>query len=397
MQYAYDGAEVHRFACADRLDLLDLYARGDVLASANFAQVLDRVSPDVVHFHAFTSGVSIRLIERSKEFGAKVVFTYHTPTVSCQRGSLIRFGAEVCDGRLEVNRCCQCVLEGHGLPRLAARGVASMPTLLGTALAAVGFSGRVIVALRMRELLMERHAAFRRLVSEVDRIVAVSSWVQRLLVVNGVSPAKVFLSRHGLTGFDVNAHPLEQRISPTPLRLAFLGRLIPDKGLDLIIEALSIDRTLPVSLDVYGVEQESTDLEYSQKLRSSIVDDSRISFRQPVSNSAVLDTLRNYDALVVPSRVLETGPLVVLEAFAAGIPVIGADLGGVAELVTHDVDGLLVRTNSAEVWADTLGLLVRDGQLLSRLRARVVRPRSMRIVAHEMASIYREICAGADS
>ncbi len=56
----------------------------------------------------------------------------------------------------------------------------------------------------------------------------------------------------------------------------------------------------------------------------------------------MVDTLASYDATVVPSQWLETGPLIVLESFAAGTPVIGSNLGGVAELVSHDRDGWLV-------------------------------------------------------
>ena len=52
--------------------------------------------------------------------------------------------------------------------------------------------------------------------------------------------------------------------------------------------------------------------------------------------------LSRIDVLAVPSQWLETGPLVVLEAFAAGTPVIGSDLGGIRELVSDGRDGLLV-------------------------------------------------------
>ena len=45
--------------------------------------------------------------------------------------------------------------------------------------------------------------------------------------------------------------------------------------------------------------------------------------------------MANFDLLAVPSQWMETGPIVVLEAHAVGTPVLGANLGGIAELVHH--------------------------------------------------------------
>jgi glycosyltransferase involved in cell wall biosynthesis len=102
----------------------------------------------------------------------------------------------------------------------------------------------------------------------------------------------------------------------------------------------------------------------------------------------VIPLLKEYDLVAVPSRWLETGPLVVLEAFAAGVPVLGSDLGGIAELVEHDVNGLLVPPSSVADWQRALCRFLDDPTLLSRLRAGVRPPRSMETVAREMQAVY---------
>ena len=99
----------------------------------------------------------------------------------------------------------------------------------------------------------------------------------------------------------------------------------------------------------------------------------------------MLAALAQHDVLAVPSQCLETGPLVVLEAFAAGTPVIGANLGGIAELVTDGVDGLLVEPAA---WATTLQRCATDRDLLPRLRAGIRPPRTMATVADEMLALY---------
>ncbi len=101
--------------------------------------------------------------------------------------------------------------------------------------------------------------------------------------------------------------------------------------------------------------------------------------------------LRDYDLLVVPSQWLETGPLVVLEAFAAGIPVLGSRLGGIAELVKDGENGILVEADSVAAWAAALNRLSRESELLRRLRSGVRPPRTMADVAEEMLALYHSI------
>jgi glycosyltransferase involved in cell wall biosynthesis len=81
--------------------------------------------------------------------------------------------------------------------------------------------------------------------------------------------------------------------------------------------------------------------------------------------------------------------MVVLEAFAAGVPVIGSNLGGIAELVQHEVNGILVEPASVVAWSQQLQRLCQDRQLLMRLGAGIKSPQTMEAVAAQMLSIYQ--------
>jgi glycosyltransferase involved in cell wall biosynthesis len=74
------------------------------------------------------------------------------------------------------------------------------------------------------------------------------------------------------------------------------------------------------------------------------------------------------DWVIVPSIWWETGPLVVLEAFQHGRPVITSDIGGMSEKVTDGVNGLHFRTKDPESLADTMRRAATDPQLWPRLR-----------------------------
>jgi glycosyltransferase involved in cell wall biosynthesis len=98
----------------------------------------------------------------------------------------------------------------------------------------------------------------------------------------------------------------------------------------------------------------------------------------------------------VPSRYMETGPIVVQEARALGIPVMGADLGGISERVEDGVDGWLLPFDDPEPWADAIREAATDRAKLARLSANMRRKRSQDDVASEMATLYRQILAGRE-
>ncbi|HBY62993.1 MAG TPA: hypothetical protein DEH78_24480, partial [Solibacterales bacterium] len=133
-----------------------------------------------------------------------------------------------------------------------------------------------------------------------------------------------------------------------------------------------------------------------ERLRA-LASGSRIRLLPPIPSTEVQPLLAaQYDALMAPSQWLETGPLVVLEAFAAGLPVIGSNLGGIAELVTSGTDGLLVEPADTGAWTAAMVRLASEPGLLERLREGVRPPKTMADVAIEMEGLYQRLApAGA--
>jgi glycosyltransferase involved in cell wall biosynthesis len=387
-----DGLSVYRFAVAgDGQSLRSLYGGGDRTATRDFERILDEERPEIVHLHAFTSGVSPRLARDVKQRGLGLVFTYHTPTVSCARGTLLRWGRSVCDGQLRVHTCARCTLHGLGVSAPAATLVGSVPPRLGSVLDRLGLAGGLWTGLRMTELLKLQQAAFRSFTGSTDRIVVLCQWARDLLTRNKVPTEKISLSRHGLTRLGSTPARLPRAAGRT--RVAFVGRLDPTKGVDVLIRAVRSAPSLNLELDIYGLVQGESSGDYVQHVRSLADGDTRIRFCAPVPSHTVPSLLAEYDALAVPSCWLETGPLVVLEAFAAGIPVLGSRLGGIAELIRHDVDGLLVESGSVVNWTATLSRVVAEAGLLGRLRTGVRPPRTMEVVADDMLMVYRAAVA----
>lgn len=383
--YVHDGIPVYRFRVdASVADVSELYAADASIDATGFMQRLAAESPDILHVHGYTRAVSKKIIAAVKSHGIPIVFTYHTPTATCMRGSLMLHGATICDGALNATRCAACMLQSHGVPRVAAEIAARMPAATGKRLPA----SKLATALRMRGLIELRHDGVRDFLSAADRVVAPSAWVADLLRRLNVPTWKIVRSGQGTAIPAVAAEPWRL---PGPIRLVFFGRIDRAKGLDILLAAFASVPALNAELHVYGIVQPGD--KYARSLWQRAEKDARVSWHDPVPSDVVFAELARYDVAVVPSQALETGPLAVLEAFAAGVPVIGSRLGGIAERVRHEIDGLLVEPRDTRAWAAALQRIVDDASVLPRLRSGVQPPRTMKQVAREMEAVYRDVLA----
>jgi glycosyltransferase involved in cell wall biosynthesis len=116
----------------------------------------------------------------------------------------------------------------------------------------------------------------------------------------------------------------------------FVGRLAPEKGVETLIDAL---RTMkdPIPLKIVGAGPSEA------QLRERSAGGSQVHFLGPQPASVVRELMRDAWVLIVPSRWYEGLPLVVLEGFAAGLPVVASDLGSLSGLIDHERTGLLFR------------------------------------------------------
>lgn len=392
----YDETAVYYFGLDSEAGFDEAHGRPDAVAAANFRAVLESWVPDVVHLHAYSSAVSVLLVDEARRAGCRVVYTYHTPTASCARGTMMHRDCTPCDGKLNVTRCTDCVLQRHGVSPMARALLARTPVWMGKLIASCGRRGGAWTALRMRLLQSEGQQRFHEFVDKVDRVVAVCDWVARVLRRNGVNEPRLLLSRQGLpyapersvSGSPVGSEHKRVRTASHPLRICFFGRIDPTKGIDVLVRALGSVRHCNVRLDIYGILQGDASA-YSRELDAMLARDPRITLKTPLAADRVVAAMRLYDLVAVPSQLLETGPLVVLEAFAAGTPVIGSRLGGIAELVRDGVDGVLVDPEDVGAWALVIADLEKDTQRLTTLRNGISLPRTTAQVAKEMYDLYK--------
>ncbi len=151
-----------------------------------------------------------------------------------------------------------------------------------------------------------------------------------------------------------------------PLRILFVGNLIPRKGLRHLITALSRLPKAGWLLDVVG--DEAVDRAYAAELRRQIGAaglEGNIRLHGRVSDSELAQRYRAAHLLAVPSY--EGFGIVYLEAMAFGLPVLASVYGGAGEIVDSGVNGLLVEPADADGIAAHLSALARDRERLADL------------------------------
>lgn len=141
--------------------------------------------------------------------------------------------------------------------------------------------------------------------------------------------------------------------------ILFLGRLSYIKGLDTLFSAM---KGIPVPLKVIGTGELKEELEAMKRAWQL----ENVTLRGFLEGSALRKELQECRFVVVPSECYENSPYAVMEAFASGKPVVGSNLGGIAELVGHD-RGLLFTPGRADELREKILLLWNDNELLARL------------------------------
>ncbi|HEX2780142.1 MAG TPA: glycosyltransferase [Gemmatimonadaceae bacterium] len=393
-EYEHDGTRVVRYALGPLEDAGEVHdAAPNRIAVDALHRLFAREKPDVAHLHAYTRGVPLEAGDIARRHGARVVVTYHTPSVTCPIGTLMRDGTTVCDGALLVSRCARSMLRSHGAPALAAGVLGALPTAVGGLVGRLApRAGGLATALRATHLMERRHARVMQHLRAADAVVAPSEWVIGLLVRLGLDRARLILSPQGI-GADV--HTVRRERPPSAaVRLLLPARYAPVKGIQVAVDAVMAVPHLSVALDVYGAVQGDAERSHRRDLEARASADSRIAFHDALEPAGIRERMAQADAVLIPSLWLETGPLTALEAFAAGAPVIGSDLGGIAERVRHGVDGMLVPPGDVAAWAAAIEQFSTDAALRARVTRGVRAPRRMADVAEEMVHLYGTVASG---
>ncbi|MFW0094786.1 MAG: glycosyltransferase family 4 protein [Coxiella endosymbiont of Haemaphysalis qinghaiensis] len=172
-------------------------------------------------------------------------------------------------------------------------------------------------------------------------------------------------------GFDLQQLTNRQRIPNEPFTFGYIGTHIPAKGIQHLIQAFAQVKE-NCQLRIWGrFRLQNTDGLKAIVTKLPLETQSRIIWLPEYNNKKLVETVCNHvDCIVVPSIWVENSPLVIHEALQVRIPVVTADVGGMAEYVHHKVNGLLFQHRNVHALSKQMQRLVDNPAWAKKLGSR---------------------------
>jgi glycosyltransferase involved in cell wall biosynthesis len=281
-------------------------------AQHKLRSLLAAFHPDVAHLHCIYHHLSPAILPVLREQGVPAVMTAHDLKIACPAYKMLnRTGVcERCKGgnltHVVLNRCVR--------DSLAASLIVAVESTL--------------------------HRCLDTYRKHLDAVVVPSRFFEKKLIEWGWPQEKFcYIPNY------IDATLFEPRFEPGGYFLYF-GRLAPEKGVATLMRAAV---SAKVSLKIAGLGPEEASLKALQQSLGGDID-----FMGFQSGQALHDLIQSARAVVLPSEWYENAPMSVLESFAFGKPVLGANIGGIPELVVNGVSGWTFASRDVAELADLL-------------------------------------------
>jgi glycosyltransferase involved in cell wall biosynthesis len=266
---------------------------------AELRALIHRETPDIVHVHNTFPVISPAVYYAANEEGIPVVQTLHNYRMLCPAATLFRDG-HVCE------ECLGKRIPWPGVVHACYRG-----SRLTTAAAAA---------------MLATHNYKETWSKTVSAYIALTDFARNKFIQGGFPEEKIFIKPNYLQS---DPRPGEGRGNYA----FFVGRLTPEKGIETMLAAWKeIGHELPLQMAGDGplapeVQKASREME-------------SVTWLKYLPRAEILERMKNASVLVLPSTWYEGFPMIVAEAFAAGLPVIASNLGSLSSIVDHHRTGL---------------------------------------------------------
>ena len=359
---------------------------------AGFKTLLANIAPDILHFHCFWPK-HIFYLETAKEMGIITLITPHLAAFSCLRDDLLFKGVAPCNGTVTLSKCTTCLIAAKAKNRrITAAAVTASARLLHRLHIPFPGGSSLTRLLSIPQTVTNRLTIFRRIGQSADAVISVMPWYEKLLLANGFPQDKIKTIR---TTVISNREPgMPSSNDQQPLKVVFAGRQTHAKGLHLLFHVVPMFTPAEISLDLFGAVTEGLFDETIEKLRAMGY---QINQHGEVPREILVSRLQEMDVLCFPSTCVEMCGLVILEAFASGIPAIGSNLGGPRDLIIDGQNGFQFQAGDARDLADKLRLLVGNRSLVEQLKRSCRTTLQLGDIGPEHVQLYQELMAKGTS
>ncbi len=334
-------------------------------AGKKFSKILESHQPDILHTHLL-DGFSATLWRQAHKRGIPVVHTAHDYHLLCPRALMLTKSLKICSN---PTTACQLYRKWH-----------------------LHTSAEVDLFCGPSQFIVDKHIEA-GLQAKQTKVIANAV---PLTETRSQKPETSFLSSHltvyqsppppaggagggGYTATTERCPPLappaggggsrevvpasgelrENKKRELPIKFLFISRLTREKGCQVLLDAMKlIPVSTPLELLVAGKG------EMEEAFISAAGQDNRIKLLGYIKGEEKTKVLSQADCLIIPSLWYENAPLVILEAAANGLGIIGSNIGAIPEFIHEGKTGLLFEPGNAEALADTIMRIIEKPEML---------------------------------
>jgi glycosyltransferase involved in cell wall biosynthesis len=314
-------------------------------------RVLAYLGPDLLHLH-HRHGFWW-LLESAQSLGIPTIYTAHDWGIGCMRTVLVKGDGSLCDGVVEPIKCAKCVKSGRGFIGRLNEELVAHPvgeTVLKVADAALlgGVLRRHGAVFRGALDRAEAHyGRASQLIGNLRHCFTPSQFGARFFAALGCPPPNITV----LPWYYDGPRPASARIRNGPFTITYIGRVSPEKGVDILFSALeALTDCEPVLLKIAGAD----DSDYCLSLRQKYERHIGVHAVEWLGWSAVEPLFEATDVTAIPSRWMDNTPLTLLEAMAHKTPVVATRILPIAELVVEGETGFLADFDNPRSFRDAI-------------------------------------------
>jgi glycosyltransferase involved in cell wall biosynthesis len=343
----------------------------------NVRQILKEKNIDILHL---ISGylISSSVLEIARQENVKTVLSLTDFWFLCPRISMINSQNKISELPITPQRCAQCLGEEKRRYR--------WPGKIFPGLMQFYWSNQTAEIEQMRE----RQKHLLKQFAAIDAVISPSRFLKKFHEQAGALNQGMIFSRQGYE-FLENPDNLPEKIKSEHVRLGYIGQFVWKKGVHVIIKALKLLPDAPLTLKLYGNSNAFPD--YSDDLANLAENDPRIHWEGVFPHENISTIFQDLDMIIVPSIWYENSPNVILEAFAHQTPVMASNLGGMAELVKEQVNGLLFKAGDEVDLARQIKKVIENPAMIDQLSQGIEPVKSLEQEIDEIEKVYNSIIA----
>ena len=360
---SYGGLNIykinHTFKDYDSIE--KIYSNKEI--EKRFAEVLDEVSPDVVHIQHLLF-LSLGFVSEIKKRNIPIIFTLHDYWLMCPKGQLFKSNRKICKNPLAAN--CPYCLSASLNPKVLIKKIFKILT-------------HYKIPTRFKPDLA-------KIYKDVDLFISPSIFLRNKFIEFGLPQEKIIYSDNGM---NLDLFKDIEKLRSNKIRFGFIGTLIPAKGAHVLIKAFNKVKNNKAVLKIYGKAPVNNFIfNYYNRIRRMAGNNENIKFVGTFDNKDVAKIFEEIDVLIFSSVWDENSPLVLHEAILTKTPVLASEVGGVRELIKHDQNGFLFCAGDDNGLSLLIKKVIKNPEIIENLKKDVISIKDMQFHCKEIEAIY---------